>query len=323
VSEVQNDLPSGARDIKARAADWLERRVCENWNEQDQAKLEAWLSQSPAHRVAYLRLESVWSRTYRLAPLRGRTQDSARRRLLPILGRVAAGLVIIVMIGAGTAQYFSGPSEKTYATELGGHRVVTLADGSRIELNTATTLRTRIGTRSRMVWLDRGEAFFQVRHDAARPFVVMVGDRRVTDLGTKFLVRRDSAHLEVAVMEGRVRFGAADGDAQSRETLLTPGDVATGTANSVSVTKAPLQKLAGEIGWRHGVLVFSHTTLASAAAEFNRYNRRKIVVADPSAARLTIDGTFQTDRVDVFTDLAKEVLGLRIEERGDQAVISR
>jgi|HubBroStandDraft_2_1064218.scaffolds.fasta_scaffold14460_4 transmembrane sensor len=310
------------KEVKACAADWLERRVCENWGEADQAELEAWLSQSPAHRVAYLRLESVWSRTYRLAPMRGVPQESERRRILPRLARIAAGGLAIALVGVGAALFLSAPKEQIYATGVGGHRVVMLADGSRIELNTDTVLRARIGDRWRAISLDRGEAFFQVHHDATRPFTVMAGNRRVTDLGTQFLIRRDTARLEVAVMEGRVRFENGD-DARARAALLTPGDVAVSDTNSVSITRKPVQKLANEIGWRRGVLVFEHATLASAAAEFNRYNRQKLVVLDPAVARMTIDGTFQTDKVNAFTDLAKEVLGLRVENRGDQAVISR
>lgn len=313
---------SDAKEVKSRAADWLERRVCENWGETDQAELEAWLSQSPAHRVAYLRLESVWSRTYRLAPLRGATHEGERRRILPRFTRIAASGLAVALVAVGAALFLSAPKEQTYATGIGGHRIVMLADGSRIELNTNTVLRARIGDRSRAIWLDRGEAFFQVHHDAARPFTVLAGNRRVTDLGTQFLIRRDTARLEVAVMEGRVRFENGD-NAQAHAALLTPGDVAVSDANSVSITRKPVQKLANEIGWRHGVLVFEHATLASAAAEFNRYNRQKLVVLDPSVARMTIDGTFQTDKVDAFTDLAKEVLGLRVENRGDQAVIAR
>ena len=316
-----------ARQIKACAASWLERREREEWSERDQSELDAWLAQSPAHIVAYLRLEATWDRAARLSVLRTPAseagQGAPRRNLRSLLASFAAALIIITCAGIAGGLYLTRPVEKTYATGLGGHQTVRLADGSRIELNTNTTLRAIVGAGQRMVWLDHGEAFFRIAHDDKHPFVVAVGDHRVTVLGTEFLVRRDTSRLEVAVMEGRVGFGAADGNAQSRETLLTQGDVATSVANSVSVAKTPLQKLAGEIGWRHGVLVFSHETLASAAAEFNRYNRRKIIVADPSAARMTIDGTFQTDKVDAFTDVAQEVLGLRIEKRGDQAVISR
>ena len=71
------------------------------------------------------------------------------------------------------------------------------------------------------------------------------------------------------------------------------------------------------------MLVFKHTTLADAAAEFNRYNREKLVIADPAAAKLTIDGTFPTNDVGAFTDAAQTIFGLQVKNHGDEIVISR
>ena len=78
-----------------------------------------------------------------------------------------------------------------FSTEVGGHETVTFSDGTRIELNTNTVLRARMTTAQRTVWLDKGEAYFQVKHDPAHPLTVIAG-HRVTDLGTEFLVRDDA-----------------------------------------------------------------------------------------------------------------------------------
>jgi len=200
---------------------------------------------------------------------------------------------------------------------------LTLDDRTQIELNTDTAIRVLESPAERKIILDRGEAYFQVTHDAARPFVVLAGSGRVTDLGTKFLVRRDSARLEVAVMEGRARFDPESVGQHAQAAILAPGDVAVATADIVSVKKAPQQALTNELGWRRGVLVFENATLADAAAELNRYNREKLVVADAAAARLRFGATLPTTDVEAFTDVAKDVLGLRVEKRGDQIVISR
>src|SRR6185437_13839365 len=104
---------------------------------------------------------------------------------------------------------------------------------------------------------------------------------------------------------------------------LMPGDVAVATANSLSVMKKPEKAMTSELGWRRGVLIFRHASLAEAAAEFNRYNRRKLVVEDAAAARLTIDGTFQADNIDDFTRLAQLVLGVRDEDRSKEAALMR
>jgi transmembrane sensor len=325
MSETGISIAPSAQSIKECAATWLERRVREDWNARDQAELDAWLNESPAHKLAYWRLDAAWDRAERLAALGTSLLEhapQAERKTFPIL-RVAAVFAIVAALGAGAANFLLRPQERVFQTPVGGHETVSFVDGSRIELNTDTVLRTRMTTDGRTIWLDRGEAFFQVKHDAAHPFVVMAGDHRITDLGTKFLVRRDPARLEVALLEGRVRLGAAVESPQSRSTLLAPGDIATATTSTMFVTRNTQTALASELGWRRGVLVFRYTPLADAAAEFNRYNRQKLVVADPVVARLTIYGTFPVNDVMAFARVARTALGLRVENHGNEIVILR
>ena len=71
------------------------------------------------------------------------------------------------------------------------------------------------------------------------------------------------------------------------------------------------------------MLIFRHTALTDAAAEFNRYNRERIVIGDQAAARLTIDGTFPAKDVRGFAEVAQAVFGLRVERRDGETVISR
>ena len=86
---------------------------------------------------------------------------------------------------------------------------------------------------------------------------------------------------------------------------------------------AETDAIAGELGWRKGLLVFRYTPLVEAAAEFNRYNSQKLVVADPAVARLTIYGTFPVNDVAAFARVARNALGLRVEYHGDEIVILR
>ncbi|HEV2563376.1 MAG TPA: FecR domain-containing protein [Rhizomicrobium sp.] len=312
---------SNAMDIEARAAAFLERRRYWDWSDEAQAELDAWLAESLAHRVAYWRLEATLTRTERLAALQGAVDATPPpRRILPLMMGIAATLVISVT-AAFMGWKMLQPGDRTYATGVGGHETIAFADGTRIELNTDTVLRARMTTDQRTIWLDKGEAFFQVRHNAAHPFVVIAANHRITDLGTKFLIRRDPNRLEVALLEGSVRFGMAD--RHTHATLLRPGDVATATSSTLFVTRKSTTALTNELSWRHRMLVFSRTTLADAADEFNRYNREKLIVSDPAVARLMIDGTFRTDNLKAFTEVAEEVFKLHIEADGDQIVISR
>ena len=309
--------------IEARAAEWLQRRHFWNWTEADEAALNAWLAQALAHRIAYWRLNAGFTRTDRLVALRQPAHEAATPRLLlPLYTKIAAVIGVIAILGAVSANSLLQARERNYSTGIGGRETVSFADGSRIELNTNTALRTRMTTNERIVWLDRGEAFFQVKHDSTHPFIVFAGKHRVTDLGTKFSVRKDSGRLEVAVMQGKVRFSAASDRLHAPSALLTPGDVAVATADSISVTRKSSQELVNELGWRSGLLVFRHATLGEAAAEFNRYNRIKLVIPDPATAQLKIYGVFRADNIEDFTRLAQMVLGLRVARNGDEMVIA-
>ena len=311
MSEASREAPFAARvdDIEAQAASFLERQICGEPDAEDRAALDAWLAQSWAHRSAYLRLDAAWRRTDRLAALRRPTPDIAEpRRGMPAFVKFAAVIGALAALGAAAAAYFMQPQDRVFQTPVGGHETIAFADGSRIELSTDTVLRTRMTTVARTVWLEKGEAYFQVRHDAAHPFVVIAENHRITDLGTKFLVRRDPGRLEVALVEGRVRFDAPHSPSQSA--LLAPGDVVTATTSTMFVTRETTKSLASELAWRHGALIFDNMTLADAAAEFNRYNSRKLIIADPEVAGLTIVGKFRTGDVEPFARIIRNVLGL-------------
>jgi len=313
----QKSMHSGsALDIEGQAALWLQRWQFWDWSPSDQAELDAWLAQSTAHEVAYIRLMSGYGRTERLIALRAPRLD---RSMLGRLFRIAAAAGVVVALGSA-ALIYSKPKEVTYTTPIGGRQTIMLADGSRIDLNTDSALR--IGTDARRVTLDSGEAYFQIKHDSARPFVVTVGEHRVIDLGTKFLVRSKMDHLDVTLVEGRARIDSGNGGA-TQSVVLTPGDEVIATAREITKVRKTPQDLSNELGWRRGVIVFQHTTLADAVAEFNRYNPNKILIGSNAVAALKIDGTFPSDDPDSFVEIAQDILHLRVERRGESVVITK
>jgi len=311
------------QSVNEIASAWLEQFHAGKWTEQNQKELDAWLAESSAHRAAYWRLEDAWSNASRLSALRQpMRQPVAQGRILPILARTAAVIAIVGAAGLFAVQYFGSPKSQTYTTGLGGRETLSLSDGSRIELNTNTVLRVATNAHSRTVWLDEGEAYFEIKHDAAHPFVVFTAGHRITDLGTKFLVRQNGDGVEVSLMEGKARLDD-DSSAQAQSAILKPGDVAIATANKLAVLQQPVRKLTSELSWRQGQLIFTETTLGDAAAEFNRYGTTKLVVNDPAIARMKINGTFPTDGAEMFARIAQHILQLHTAKRGDEIVISR
>jgi len=330
VSGASDEIVPSALDadvVGMRAADWVQRRNFWNWSEADQAELDAWLGEALSHRIAYWRFAAAFERTARLAALRSPTDEPApkpRRKWLRAASAGAAALLLAAVLGFAVSVVLPELQEKTYATAIGERETISLADGSQIELNTDTVTRVRANANRRTVSLVKGEAYFEIRHDAARPFVVLAGGQRLTDIGTKFLVRRDAdGGVAVSVMEGRVKLDAADHGAHAPPTFLAAGDNVLATANGVSVTRKPPRELFAELGWRRGLLVFQHTTLGEAANEFNRYNAEKLVIAESKTTALQINGTFRATDVEAFTSAVQEVFGLRVENRGGEIVISR
>jgi transmembrane sensor len=316
-------MSENTQSIQTRAAGWVaERRYAENWTAQEQSRLDAWLAVSLEHEVAYWRLDAAWTRTERLTALRMPNADEPpSRRPLAFL-RIFAAMILMAVLGASAFFWHSDlRGAKTYSTPVGGRETITLADGSSIELNTDTIVHLQDTRGRRLVSLEKGEAFFEVKHDNARPFIVRASGQQITDIGTKFSVSDDAGEVEVALLEGRAKLEAIGG-AHIVSRMLDPGDVAVATTDSVSVERQSSIQLTAALSWRRGVLVFDRTPLQAVAAQFNRYNDTKLVVAEV-AGRMKIDGTFPSNNLQDFVELVHGVLGLRVEKQGNEILISR
>jgi len=316
---------TAARDIDAQAADWLiDQEEHDNWGPSDQARLDAWLDESPAHFAAYWRLEASWSRTELVSDMRSfgvRISYSSRNKWRKVAS-VAAALVVLVALGLAGASYFKATREQVFATAVGGRKTIELADGSQIELNTNTELRVRVSSESRSATLVKGEAFFDIHHDSRHPFAVIAGDHRVTDLGTKFLIRKDLGRLTVMLQEGRAQIESGSQGRQQHTAILRPGDEAIATANAISIEHRTQKRIANELSWRHGVLVFNDMTLSDVAREFNRYNAEKIIISGEAAGKLKISGTMPSNDIEELIRMAQNFFGLRAQRRQGQIVIS-
>lgn len=312
-----------ARRIEEQAARWLIRRDEPGWSKADEAALDAWLGESFTHKAAFWRLERGWSAADRLAATVAPAAPAApRRRLAPLLMAAAvafAALATALFLHLSPA---AAPTEIRAETGVGGVRTVTLSDGSKVTLNTASSVRAILLGDRRDVWLDRGEAYFDVAHDASRPFSVFAGDKHVTVLGTRFSVRRDDDRMQVAVASGRVRISSGSAGSDRSGAVISAGDVALVRGRSILLAERSEKNVLERLSWRSGILHFDGVTLAEAAGEFNRYNEKQIRIADPHAARLRIGGSFEAANVDVFARLLGDAFGLEVADDGKTLTIS-
>lgn len=311
-----------ADELENLAAAWLARED-RGLTPEETAARDGWLAASTLNRVAYLRLKGAWQRADRLSALNGPELPrpvAARSLRRPLVAALAAAL--LVALGTGGWYLSHQPKEQVFATAVGKAQAVTLADGSRMELNTDTRVRTDMTAARRVVTLESGEAYFEVVHDAHRPFVVYAGNRRITDLGTKFSVFRNGDDVRVTVREGRVKVDVLSGPAVDAPVVAEAGDMVVAKGSETLVSAKPDSDISRDLSWRDGMLVFNQQTLAEAADQFNRYNTRKIMV-EGNARRIRIGGSFKADNVDVFVMLLHRGFGLSVDDQGQRILISR
>jgi transmembrane sensor len=296
------------------AADWVARLGGEP-GEADWLAFEAWLDAAPVHRAAYdkalaLSLEIERGRAALATALADK--DAARPdRASPRRSRTPAlwwsGAMMSVAAVAVTFAVLH-PEQKplqpdVYATAKGERRDIVLSDGTKIALNTASSVTVSMQPQRREITLAQGEAAFTVTHDANRPFVVHVGDRVLTDLGTDFEVLRQNGTITVTVREGLVGVQRA-GDGQ-RDLKLGPGmrlDHREGSPDSMVLVANTDEAFA----WRAGRLIYRDRPLSEVAADLDRYGQDQVRVQGPAAGLrfsgvLTIDN--QPAMVQRLTDL--------------------
>lgn len=326
--------------IEREASDWVARRDAGDLSTAESEVFETWLNSSTVNRVEFLRAEETWEATLRLkalgagvrsitAPPPGRWSMSAffegrthghggttsRRRTLSALAASVATVVVAIGIWAANRQ-----STDRYATAVGKVTVVPLRDGSRITLNTDTLVRVTQSATLRQVDLDRGEVFFEVAHDKSRPFVVRVFNERIIAVGTQFSVRRELTDAQVIVTEGQVR---VESDAKAAPQILNAGAVAQVSDAGTLVQIGAVAQTEELLSWRRGLLVFHNATLREAAAEFNRYNTRKIRITDAAIGDLRIAGTFRSTNAEAFARLLERGYPLRAEFGHNEVVLTR
>jgi transmembrane sensor len=204
------------------------------------------------------------------------------------------------------------------ATAVGERRVVELADGSRVTLNTNTRFAATMRLRSRETVLEQGEALFEVAPSAWRPFHTLAGEANIRVVGTIYDVRVDAGGTRVSVVEGRVEVWTPG--------RQTPFDLAAGTALDTAgaqVARVPAADLKALTAWRDGKLVFDERPIAEVLAEAGRYRLAPIRLADAAAGQPRISGVFSTDNVDALLRMLPEVAAVEVSFGADgEAVVA-
>jgi len=298
--------------IDEQAAHWTSRLDGGKMTQVDRLALHAWLDEDPAHRTAFEYYQLICDDTAESLPMLAKVSPVARpdtipRFLWPRWLAVATGLAAALAAAAlWVVPYFR--DIQTVATVAAQRSTLTLADGSRTELNAQTTLYADFRRGRRFVRLEKGEAYFSVAKDAAHPFTVETPGGIVRVTGTEFNVRlAPGGHPEVTLLEGSVAFENA-----AARLKLAPTQQLSAEGELRSLSASELENVTA---WREGRIVLNGLTLAEAAARFAAFHGKTITVA-PELALLQMGGSCGLDDLQGFFDaLSDKTLSLQVVRR--------
>jgi transmembrane sensor len=307
---------------------WLVRMGRPEVSARDLKAFEAWLDADPARLADYQALKTTRreARTLKatltgeLAAIPARPRKATpRSRNLLIGGPILAALCVAVAGVALWPRLAPDPmtGATTYAAATGEIRDVVLADGSHVTLDTGSTIRVAMANDARRVVLDRGQAYFEVQHDTARPFRVGVGDRQVVVTGTRFVTTLSGDAASVALLQGSVSltFGAG-------QTLkMKPGDGVSYRVNETGQSWRQVDPVE-TAPWRERRLVFRDAPVSEVVAQLSRYTPVRLV-ADPALAKVRVTAVFPLDGQDSVVERIDRLLPVAITASGPQTVTVR
>lgn len=335
--------------LEERAAEWLVQRDA-GFSVEERAAFERWLAADHRHAAVFSEMEAALKMVARPREMGvadaaiddlaawERAQRRRKRRNVATFSTLALAAAAAVMVaflsdGEGSRSSLSAPVPARVA--IWPERQ-TLSDGSVVELAADAKIHVDFSATKRGVRLHRGAAHFAVAKDAARPFVVTVGNVEVRAVGTEFAVRMEPREIGVLVTEGSVSVGpavvAAAVDTR-RPFSLEPILVAAGTKITVSadaassapprVSQVTPAEVDSALAWRGTRFEFTGTALAEAVALFNRKSRIRISLADATLGDLRVSGIYWADNPEGFAKLLESSLDIEAVQEAPGRIVLR
>ena len=327
----------GRAEIEATAARLAVRYP--DADEKEQAEIMAWVSAQPMHAVAFAIAESAWRDAERLKALGPVlpdfapeindslvvpadiaephdfpvTDDDVRPGKSSRRGFILGGVSVAALLGAWPARHLFQPRGERLETRLGEVRNVRLDDGSTLHINTDSVVEVAFTRDRRFLRLLRGEATFQVAHDASRPFEVEAADSVTRAIGTCFTLHCQGDGVDLTVTEGVVGVRDADGGtariAAGNGANIAPGAITPVALNSLQIAR--------RTAWQDGMLILDGLTIGEAVIQFNRYRTKPLAVTDKKIAAMRIGGRFGLNESDAFLAALQSGFGVAVHRESD------
>lgn len=333
------------RRIEEEASLWIVR-LDRGLTPELRDEIGRWLAADPRHGTTLVRMATLWDGLEVMSELSELFPLPPPRRQWPrvsFVGGAAAVGVAVAIVGvtlfASRVDWTRGvplnandapvttvsatPQPVRLSTVVGEQRTEWLADGSVLQLNTATELRVELEPSERRIVLLRGEASFDVRSDPARPFVVWAGGHRLRAVGTAFnVLLRENDRVEIVVTEGRVvvaDLARVDSDTPALE--VSAGESAVVGSSGRSVKRNAPVEANPRLAWQRGMLVFDGEPLASALGEVERYTDLRFELRDPELTELRVGGYYRIGDIDALLRSLEQNFSVRVIRSGQRVII--
>lgn len=269
-------------------------------------EFELWRDANPAHAEAFLLVTAAWGLPEMdmvAADLLSQTMHAKRMPQNPVrplskpkrrnwaVAAVAVAAMAILAIGVQQYPALMIRWQADYLTDTGMRDEISLPDGSRMTLNTASAVSLDFEGAKRSVTLLRGEAYFDVVPDPSRPFTVVAAFSEVVVKGTAFSVRTESVHDTIVLERGHVDIARLQEKAD--KAALEPGESITASATALSA--AAKADTTTSLAWLKGMIVFEDKPLGQVLGEVGRYYSHPVIVANGALYQVRVNGNYRID----------------------------
>ena len=310
--------------ISQEAANWHSILMSNTATEEQFMRFTTWMDADPEHQHAYNEILLLWQQL--AAPLhsdklrRQQNKTQGIKRFKTLTKRAMAASLLLIAVGSFFNDYLCNPWAD-YRTSIGQQQSVILADGSTLRLNTDTALNVDLQLAERQIELLHGEAEFVVAHDSNRPFRVSVGPMVVEALGTRFMVRHQGKQSDVSLLEGSVKVSVpSPSGAGELIHRLKPGQRLS--FDTQSLTQPENFDVRNAEAWTRGKLIMSFVPLSQVVEEINRYQRRKIILLDPSLASSEINIAVDIHQIEDWLHALELTLPVKVITLGPYTLIA-
>lgn len=305
--------------VLEQAAEWYARLRDGKASVQDRADWRQWLHTAEEHQTAWRYVEEI-SRSFE--PLRNipnprQATDSlcaandrlrSRRRVLLGMATLAGSGLLGGLIGdehllpGGLMAWVAD-----YRTAIGEQREITLADGSRLWLNTASAINVHFNAYERRIQLVTGELFIDTAKDARRPFQADTAQGQLRALDTRFNVRQEEGETWLSVYQGAVEIRTS---ATGATRIIPSGQQTHFSEDLIAADDAADQ---AREAWTQGTLIADNIALRDVICELRRYRRGHLGIAD-DIADLKVYGHFPIQDTDRVLRMLTTALPIRIAQ---------